>query len=487
MWVDSFSSPGAARRFVLSVVGLVVAADVLLYRHGIGLSFSLFSLLAFGLVCWNGAARDNGRITALIAVLLLAALVQGAVRSSFSNWLAIASLLSFAMLQPRLAAARAWLGAPFFAALSWAASPLQLPVFFRGVARAVSPVQRLPIGTGMARCARVLFPVALATVPFAVLIGHGNAVAGQRFADWFGAINRWLQQVSLPDLGRVFFWAVTGMFAVTLLEPAATTALASRWQAPWPRFLPESDLAVARWRSWLLLATLAAVFLWANALDIQYLWLHAVLPAGVTYTQFVHQGVAELSAAAIAGGVLTAVIFQQDKAVTGHPATRSLAIACALLLLGFLADAARRLVLYIQADDLTVQRLSVFAFLALVAAGLGLLVCKIARDKSLNWLLGANAFAVVSLFYVVQFIDFRAIAADYNADRWIADRPAGRVLDARYLERLGPSAWPALARVSRIDPAYLPYYTAALSRRRDHSWQAWQWETARLEKELLSK
>lgn len=485
--MDSFLSPGAARRFVFSVVGLVVAADVLLYRHGIGLSFSLFSLLAFGLVCWNGAARGNGRSTAVIALLLLAALVQGAIRNSFSNGLAIASLLSFAMLQPRLAEARAWLGAPFFAALSWLASPLRVPLFFRGVARAAAPFQRAGLGGGLFRLARVVFPAALAAVPFAILIGHGNAVAGRRFADWFAAINRWCRHLSLPDLGRMLFWAVTGMFAITLLEPCAPPKLVHGWRRPWPRFLLESDLTVARWRSWLLLATLAGVFLWANVLDLRYLWLHAALPIGVTYTQFVHQGVAELSAAAIAGGVLTAFIFQQDKAVADHPATRLLAIACALLLIGFLADAGRRLVLYIEADDLTVQRLSVIAFLALVAAGLGLLGWKIAGDKSLQWLLGANALAVVVLFYVVQFIDFRAIAADYNADRWIEDRQSGRTLDARYLERLGPSAWPALARVSRVDPAYLPYYAAALSRRRDHSWQAWQWQTARLEKELLSK
>ena len=200
----------------------------------------------------------------------------------------------------------------------------------------------------------------------------------------------------------------------------------------------------ALFSSGLVLLVLNLLFLVANGADALFLWSGQVLPAGVTYSGFVHNGVNSLIATVILSALVLATIFQQALKVTRHGGLKLLGLVWIAQNLFLLLSVALRLKLYIEAYDMTVTRLSVMIFLALVAAGYALLTVKITREKSFSWLLAGCVLAVSATFYVTQFLDLAGWSANYNVARWEEDTT--RRLDYWYLGRSGPGAWPALNR-----------------------------------------
>jgi hypothetical protein len=144
------------------------------------------------------------------------------------------------------------------------------------------------------------------------------------------------------------------------------------------------------------------------------------------------------------------IIFQQSPGVTTGRLLRALALLWIGQNLFLLVSVGLRLKLYIEAYDMSVERLGVILFLGLVAAGYCLLTIKILREKSLSWLIGGCLLAVFATLYLTQFLDLAGWTANYNVGRWQNDR--SRNLDSAYLEALGPPAWPALSRAHRLAP-----------------------------------
>lgn len=74
-----------------------------------------------------------------------------------------------------------------------------------------------------------------------------------------------------------------------------------------------------------------------------------------------------------------------------------------------------------------------------MAAGLILIIARIALAKSNEWLLSANLLTLSALTYACCFINFAAIIADYNVEH-------SRKSVAGAADRLGLSAqsWPAV-------------------------------------------
>jgi hypothetical protein len=291
-------------------------------------------------------------------------------------------------------------------------------------------------------------------------------------------------------VGRLLFWLVSATVALTFLWPKASDGVIRRYSSPWPAFAAPADPAFARWRTWSMLGALNLLFFWANSLDAVFLWLHTQLPAGVTYSGFVHEGVFALTTATLLSAATLTLLLQQDGAVSGHPATRALAYAWIAQNLLLIASVALRLELYVEAYSLTVARCGVWCFLGLVALGFVLLARRIARNDSLNRLILSNGAAVVALFFVVQFVDLSGLVARYNTDRWLAHRTA--TVDVRYLQSLGPPAWPSLVRIYREGgstperaAARRALQTAAGRSAQPRSWQSWQWREDRLRKEVF--
>jgi len=135
---------------------------------------------------------------------------------------------------------------------------------------------------------------------------------------------------------------------------------------------------------------------------------------------------------------------------------------------------------YIVTYEMTVPRLSTIIFLILVAAGFGLLTMKIARDRSISWLLGGCALAVFATFYTTQFLDLAGWSANYNVARM--EENHAHVFDSKTMCEWGADVWPALRRAHELAPEN-PDITAAWQAARtgpdylDRSgldWQHWR-------------
>ena len=293
----------------------------------------------------------------------------------------------------------------------------------------------------------IVGPTAALLVLFGSLLSSGNAV----FSLWMSDAFQWLWKI-LPDLeiDRLLLWLVVAIAAVALLWPSVAANRAWNWPAlfqRWPETLP-APLAFAS--SAMLLGALNALFAVANAADITFLWHGGTLPAGVSFSRFVHQGVEMLIATVVLSALVLATIFNQPIGVSGR---RGLKIFGALWIaqnLFLIVSTARRLQLYIEAYDASVERISTLIFLMLVATGFGLLAVMIGREKPLAWLVGRTAVAALATLYLTQFLNLAGWVADYNVGRW--ERDQTRELDVCYLNQLGPAAWPAIERAEKLSP-----------------------------------
>ena len=156
-----------------------------------------------------------------------------------------------------------------------------------------------------------------------------------------------------------------------------------------------------------------------------------------------------------------------------------------------------RLDLYVGIYSLTYWRIAAFVWMGLVAAGLALIIVRIALEKSSEWLLSANLLSLSVTLYACSFINFAVLIANYNVEHSLEMTGQGIRLDVWYLRSLGPGALPALDRffehqsktVATGDPSW-PELAALHSqdevryRARQENWRAWSFRDWRLLRHL---
>jgi hypothetical protein len=201
--------------------------------------------------------------------------------------------------------------------------------------------------------------------------------------------------------------------------------------------------AAAILRSLLLFNLLFAV---QSGLDVVYLWGGVALPDGLTYAAYAHRGAYPLIATALlaAGFVLAAMR-------PGGPAERMPVIRVLVFLwvaqnVMLVVSSMLRLDLYVQIYSLTYWRVAAFIWMLLVAAGLVLIVARIALDRSNSWLVQMNLATLALTVCICAFINFPYVIAAYNVDHSRQANSSGLALDFSYLVSLGPQALPAIDR-----------------------------------------
>ncbi len=440
--------PANLPRLLLSLAVVVVSFDVFLWNtNAAGIGVVLFFLTLIGFILAN---REGLRWTATmpwLSALTLGAAVAGTWEISFASAIILLTLLTW------------WAGETFFKDVEspWGRGLSQVVALLRAPGRVFWLAGVIlssafsggigGVGGVLAGCALALPAVVLALI-FGTLLSQGNAV----FGSWAGSFFEWFwEELALCfDPARIVVWLFVAFLALPLLRPANVSA----WWWTWTTRLPQlPEIVPARaaiYSSGLILAVLNFLFFVANLADALFLWSGEALPKGVTYSGYVHEGVNALIATALLSALVLAAIFQQDGKIARSRLLKILGMIWIAQNLFLILSLVLRLKLYIVAYDMTVLRLSVMIFLALVTAGYGLLVLKIVRDKSLSWLVGGCVVAVLATFYVTQFLNLAGWSADYNVARWEKDRT--RSLDVAYLETLGSAAWPALAHAHEIDP-----------------------------------
>jgi hypothetical protein len=235
-----------------------------------------------------------------------------------------------------------------------------------------------------------------------------------------------------------------------LLRPVQVSA---RWWSglvELPRLPEIVPIQAATWSSALILIVLNLLFFVANLADVLFLWSKATLPAGVTYSHFVHEGVNALITTALLSALVLTAIFQQALPIARRRELKMLAYVWMGQNLFLMLSVGLRLKRYIEVYDMSVERLGVMIFLVLVAVGYALLTVKIWKEKSLSWLVGGCVLAIFATFYFTQFLDLAGWSANYNVARWEKDR--SRKLDINYIGGIGSAGWPALGRAHEIAP-----------------------------------
>jgi len=313
-------------------------------------------------------------------------------------------------------------------------------------------------------------------------------------------IENWLNAIDLKaflarlSVARLLFWSVTlcVVWPFVYLKWVCRS-LPGTWMGetePPPADTAPSELfgAAAILRSLLLFNLLFAV---QTGLDVVYLWGGAALPDGLTYAAYAHRGAYPLIVTALlaAGFVLAAMR-------PGGPAERMPVIRVLVFLwiaqnVMLVVSSMLRLDLYVQIYSLTWWRVAAFIWMLLVAAGLVLIVARIALDRSNAWLVQMNLATLALTACICAFVNFPYMIASYNVDHSKEVSGNGQVLDASYLVGLGPQAVPAIDRylaalpngVSLLDRGQLAWNRDQLIKRQLaelDSWRAWSFRGYRL-------
>ncbi len=430
-----------------SVLAVVAWFDFCFWRakDWPGLSLAVFVAALALAIGVNRPAGSIGRRGGMFLVLLAGAIMEAAIETGFCNGLMLVMLIAAFSAETFFRrfpiAGERWLAQM----LAFVLAPVR--AVHLGLRVAGGLLMRAGLAGKVAAVAVVAVPTLVLLLLFGTLLANGNAVFGLWAQQGFAWIWRLWPEVSVP---RVVLWIVVGIGAVSLLWPSDVGLGPREWNsllARWPEVLP-ARLALGT--SLVLLAALNAMFAVANVADAIFLWQGGRLPVGVTYSAFVHQGAEVLIVTALLSALVLATVFNQAPAVASRRMLQALGLLWVAQNLFLIVSTTRRLLLYIEAYGATVERFSTLLFLVLVTVGFGLLVTMIRREKTLGWLVARAAGASFATLYLAQFLNLAGWAADEDVARWEANRETK--LDVLYLESLGPAAWPALARVQRLEP-----------------------------------
>jgi hypothetical protein len=435
------STAEPAPRFALRaalVIGAIVLGDFLFFERAVGISLLLFILaLAAALLIAARPPLKPALLATAALVLALLPLVEEV--GPLSVAIALAALALFAAF---IAAGEARCGDLVRSTLALlTVGAFQCPPDLARARRARQPVRlgdlsgwALPLGCG---------------VVFVALFGTANPLIGQ----WLEVLNP-LRLFELIGFWRVVFW----LCLLMLVWPVIFPRVRKNWRLLGPGvgaddfidpklvpalFTPQSVL-----RSLILFNLLFAV---QTGMDIAYLWGGLALPEGMTYANYVHRGAYPLIVTALLAAVFVLIAMPAREAP--RPLLRFLVLAFILQNVMLVISSMLRLDLYIEVYSLTLLRVTAFVWMGLVAFGLALILARILFGKSNSWLIGANLITLTITLYVCAFVDFSGMVASYNVNRHIQH---GAVIDRDYLIDLGPTASPAIDRLTGYDRAENP-------------------------------
>jgi Leucine-rich repeat (LRR) protein len=168
----------------------------------------------------------------------------------------------------------------------------------------------------------------------------------------------------------------------------------------------------------ILIALLNVLLLVVNTLDVYYLWITNDLPAGMTYSDYVHQGTTNLIIS-IALAILIILFFFRGHInfAANNKALKALAFVWIIQNILVLFSTAYRNYLYVAEYSLTYKRIGVYIWLVLTLIGLLTTFFKINGKKDNWYLFRANglAFYIFLVFFACQNWDL--IITQFNIQK----------------------------------------------------------------------
>jgi hypothetical protein len=473
---------------------LAAAADFLLFDQPLGLSLSLFGvLLAAAIVAVHPSAfGDHKQIAKVgLAVAGLAPLFENI--SGLSISVAVLCLSIFSLtISRRLQAGLLQAGRQVLGFLI--AAPFRLP---RDVFRWRRAAKRQGcVSIRLAVFAVWAMPIVLGSV-FLFLFGVANPI----IAHWMSLIDVWVL-LDLLDIWRIMFWmlVIAGAWALLrprlqkLLNTSRFAALATPTASEARTVVKLEEIIFSRAAILRALVLFNVMFAAQTVLDGAYLWGGVELPDGMTHAAYAHRGAYPLIVTALLAAVFVLITMRLGSETSGDRLIRGLVYLWTAQNIVLVISSILRLDLYVSIYSLTYWRVAAFIWMGLVAAGLALIVTRIAFHKSNEWLAAANLLTLSATLYACCFVNFAAMIAAYNVAHSQEMNGGGHNLDIVYLSSLGPAALPAIDRL--LVETGRPYegaaavlyqqrgFLAARHRRQMIDWRAWTFRKWRLSRYL---
>jgi len=441
------AAPSYCSRFGVAVL-LVVLADFLFYGQPAGITVFLFALLiAAAVVAVHPAAFSDGRVWLKSAALLVALLPLAENVSALSVAIALAAQVVFALsLSGRLRHRAARIAGQIV--LFWLAAPFRFAndfIRWRKAARRFGG-RRIRL----AAIAVWVMPLTLGAV-FLALFGAANPVIDH----WLSLIDL-MKLLDLIQLARIAFWlfVLAGVWAFLRPRLPRFRRRTPRPNHPradaQPAAVPDrhvvEDMVFGKAAILRALVVFNILFALQTGLDATYLWGGAALPDGLSYAAYAHRGAYPLIVTALLAAGFVLAALRPGSETSGDPVIRRLVYVWVAQNIMLVISSILRLDLYVGIYALTYWRIAAFVWMVLVAAGLVLIIARIALGKSNEWLLSANLLTLSTMLYACCFINFAATIANYNVDHSFEMTGQGIPLDAWYLRSLGPGAFAALDR-----------------------------------------
>lgn len=190
------------------------------------------------------------------------------------------------------------------------------------------------------------------------------------------------------------------------------------------------------------------IFAIQTYLDLFYLWGNSQLPEGMTYASYAHKGAYTLIITVVLAAVFILFVMNKNRENNLSLFTKSLILFWTLQNVILVISTLMRMHLYIGAFALTYLRLFVLIWMLLVLIGLGLILFRIVFQRTNIWLIKTNLISLLTVLYVISFMNFPHIISTYNVD--YAIKNPEEYIDVDYLITLGENALPAIVRVSPI-------------------------------------
>ncbi|HTB51417.1 MAG TPA: DUF4153 domain-containing protein [Ferruginibacter sp.] len=164
-----------------------------------------------------------------------------------------------------------------------------------------------------------------------------------------------------------------------------------------------------------LFSLLNILLLVVNALDINFLFGNGHLPAGVTYSQFVHQGIGAIIVSVITA--IAIILFYFRGSLNFYEKNKGIKLLayCWIIQNAFMLIATMcKNMTYIHEYGLTYKRIGVYVYLFLTILGLGTTFFKILKLKSNNFLFRINGWLFYGVLVMSCFINWDAIITRFN-------------------------------------------------------------------------
>jgi len=470
----------------------VIAADFLVYHSNPATGFSIFCLFMAMLVMWNRSKQRLHSTVGVLAVLLIISTIAGVLHSSFSNVLCLITL-TFALaadsfyvhIQRTFVRITGLFRKIYYLPFRW------LDLTSQWVESRVLKSNDTPSQTGkrILFAVKVVVPAFIILVPFVLLLMGGNAIFAKELANVFTSLIHLLEAIQFPSILHILFWAGVAICAAYLVYPPYLNAPAVLVENP-P--LPQTSLVPLSAAQFIaILGGGNLLYALVNGIDIRYLWLQDNIPEGITYTDYVHSGVYYLIASVFLSALVMTMMKEARPGVVQHSKPVRILASLWIAQNGILIlSTALRLKKYVDEFLLTTTRVYVIYFLLLVLAGFIALAWYILKNKRFTWLLCTNVVLTFFLFFIIQFDLTSTWVARYNVTNHAL---AGKSIDIKYLEELGPPAWPALIELAQKDgdavvktQAHGVLQKIIINRAatKPKPWQSFQWHHHRAAKAL---